>query len=129
MRALPVSIVLALILLAGCVSGSGTSGPGRAERNRISLEEIQDQPSMSVFELVSRLRPNWFRGRSATFRSETGRNFPAVFVDGRPFGALESLHQFGTEAIQELRFISASDATTRFGTGYPAGIIELITRR
>ena len=131
MRALPVSTVLALILLAGCVSGSATSGLQGGERNRISLEEIQTQPSTSAFEIVSRLRPNWLRGHSGTFRSGsgTGRNSPAVFVDGRPFGALDSLHQFGTEVLQELRFISAPDATTRFGTGDPAGIIEVVTRR
>ena len=51
------------------------------------------------------------------------------FRDGRPFGALDSLHQIGAETIDVIRFHSASDATTRFGTGYPAGIIEVITRR
>ena len=129
MRALSVLMVLALPLLAGCVSGSGTSGPSGAQRYLISLEEIQGQPTMSAFEIVSRFRPNWVRGHSVSFRSDTGRNYPAVFVDGRPFGDIESLNQFGTEVIQELRFISASDATTRFGTGYPAGIIEVVTRR
>lgn len=128
MRALSVLMVLALPLLAGCVSGSRTSGPSGAQRYLISLEEIQGQPSMSAFEIVSRFRPNWVRGHSVSVRSDTGRNYPAVFVDGRPFGGIESLNQFGTEAIQELRFISASDATTRFGTGYPAGIIEVVTR-
>ena len=52
-----------------------------------------------------------------------------VFVDGRRFGELPVLRQFGVEEIEEIRFLSASDATTRFGTGYPGGIINLILRR
>jgi hypothetical protein len=42
---------------------------------------------------------------------------------------LDSLLQFGTDTIEEIRYVSGSDATTRFGTGYPAGIIEIILRR
>jgi len=50
-------------------------------------------------------------------------------VDDRPYGELDVLYGFGTEDLEEIRYISASDATTRFGTGYPGGIINLITRR
>lgn len=129
MRAIPLTLLFSVILLSGCVTGGGTAGSTGAERNRISLEEIQSQPHMSAFELVNRLRPAWLRGHSGSFRSETGRNTPEVFVDGRPYGSMESLNQFFSETLQEIRFISAPDATTRFGTGYPAGIIEIITRR
>jgi len=33
------------------------------------------------------------------------------------------------ETITEIRYLSPSDATTRYGTGYPAGIIEIITKK
>ena len=80
-------------------------------------------------EAVERFHPNWLRGRAGTVRTETGRSYPHVFVDGRPFGTAESLHQFGTESIEEIRFISPADATTRYGTGYTGGIIEVILKR
>ena len=31
--------------------------------------------------------------------------------------------------VESIRRVSASDATTRFGTGFPAGAIEVRTRR
>ena len=62
-------------------------------------------------------------------RTATGRSYPEVFVDGRHFGPVESLAQFGTDNIQEIRFISGPDATTRHGTGFPGGIIEIILRK
>jgi hypothetical protein len=65
----------------------------------------------------------------ATPLAGTGRSYPHVFVDGRPFGTAESLHQFGTESIEEIRFINPADATTRYGTGYTGGIIEVILIR
>ena len=30
------------------------------------------------------------------------------------------------EGVDELRFMSGPDATTRYGTGYPGGIIQVI---
>ncbi len=104
------------------MQAAGSSSP-------ITREELDAIPSGSAFEAVYNLRIQWLRSHSGSFRSETGRNYPEVFVDGRPFGALDSLHQIGAETIDVIRFHSASDATTRFGTGYPAGIIEVITRR
>jgi hypothetical protein len=129
MRAAPLIAVAAILLPAGCVTG-GASGPqASAGGSQITREEIETIPPGSAFEAVSTLRLQWLRGHSGSFRSETGRNSPVVFVDGRPFGPMDSLHQIGTESIESIRFLSASDATTRFGTGYPAGIIEVVTRR
>jgi hypothetical protein len=44
-------------------------------------------------------------------------------------GGLSALDGMEIREIEEIRFISASDATTRYGTGYPGGIIEVFTRR
>jgi hypothetical protein len=86
-------------------------------------------PSMTVYQAIERYRGDWLRGRSATIRTNTGRRLSYVFLDGRPYGELEVLSQLGTEFVEEIRFITGSDATTRFGTGYPAGIINVISRR
>jgi hypothetical protein len=86
-------------------------------------------PTGSAFDAVERLHRDWLQSRSVTGRSSTGRSYPEVFVDGRPFGPLDSLNQLGTETIEEIRFINPADATTRYGTGYPGGIIEVIMIR
>ena len=129
MRTVSLVALLSAILVAGCVSGSASRQPGAGDRTQITRQELEAIPPSSAFEAVSRLRAQWLRGHSGSFRTETGRNQPEVFVDGRPFGSLDALHQIGTEVIETIRFLSAADATTRFGTGYPAGIIEVITRR
>ena len=56
-------------------------------------------------------------------------SYPQIFLDGVQVGDVESLRSLRTDGVQELRFLSARDATTRFGTGYMAGVIEIITRR
>jgi len=40
-----------------------------------------------------------------------------VYVDGRPWGELDALHQIDINVVATIRFITAMDATTRFGTG------------
>jgi len=58
----------------------------------------------------------------------TGNTFPKVIVDGMPRGELDALRSISVFEIQELRFLNSGDATTRFGTGYAAGAIEVITK-
>lgn len=100
-----------------------------SDRYRISRAQIEALPPTTAFEAVRRYHRDWLTGRSATATTPTGRMNPEVFLDGRHYGPLDVLHQIGTEAIEEIRFIAPADATTRFGTGYPAGIIEIVSRR
>jgi hypothetical protein len=126
--------MLALLLSAPLVLGCASSGrapesDSGSNRNLITRDQLDALPSITARDVIDRLHREWLRGRGGTIQSATGRVYPKVFVDGRPYGEIDVLVVFGTEAIQEIRYISASDATTRFGTGYPGGIINLITRR
>lgn len=126
--------MLALLLIAPLAYGCASSveAPQQASestRNLITREQLEAMPSVTARDAVERLHRDWLRGRAGSLRTSTGRVSPKVFVDNRPFGELPALYQFGTEEIEEIRFLSASDATTRFGTGYPGGIINLIMRR
>lgn len=130
MRTLMMAFVLVLVPLWGCATGSSSSqrGPGTS-RNTITREQLAEMPSITALQAIERLHRDWLRGRAGTVRTESGRTTAQVFLDGRPYGGLEVLSQFNTANIEEIRFISASDATTRYGTGYPSGIIEIINRR
>ena len=130
MRTLILAGALALGVIWGCAgAGSGGSGPGPSNRNLITREQLDAIPSNTAYEAVERLRRQWLLPRAGTMRNTTAQTLPAVFMDGRNYGALDALHQINIEIIHEIRFINAADATTRHGTGYPAGIIEVITRR
>ena len=130
MRTLNLSLLAGLAFLWGCAgSGSPRSEGPRPNRYLITQEQFQAQAPGTALDLVERLHREWLMGRSGTLRTDTGRNSPYVFVDGRPFGPVETLTQFGSENIEVIRFIPAADATTRYGTGFPAGIIEIITKK
>lgn len=128
MRVLPLLLAAVPAISASCATGGTYRQTQQSDRSLITREELESIPPMSAFQAVARLRALWLRGYPGTFQGDRARDYPYVFLDGRPHGTLESLHQIGTEVIETIRFLSASDATTRFGTGYPAGIIEIVTR-
>ncbi len=53
---------------------------------------------------------------------------PAVFVDNIRYGDLEASRDIPLVEISEIQFVSGPDATTRWGTGVVAGVIEVIRR-
>lgn len=53
------------------------------------------------------------------------RNQLAVYVDGNDMGGAEELAQIQSNMIQEIRYLTASDAEAKYGPRYPAGVIEV----
>ena len=51
-----------------------------------------------------------------------------IYLDGRHVGQLESLNSIQAEQIKEIRYLSASDATLRFGTGHTEGAIVVTSK-
>lgn len=130
MRTVILALFLSAPLAVGCVSSGGTPKPDTGtDRNLITREQLQSMPSTTARDAIDRLHRDWLRGRGGTIQGQTGRVYPKVFVDSRPYGEINALYGFGIETVEEIRFISASDATTRFGTGYPGGIINIILMR
>ena len=113
--------------LAGCASGGGGGGGGpRRDPNRITAEELADYTTLTAADVVRRLRPRWLQGRGA---GTGGQNTPRLIVDGAPMGDAESaLRSLSVSDIQEMQYMSASDATMRYGTNYPGGAIIVTSR-
>jgi len=55
--------------------------------------------------------------------------YPIVYIDEIRHGALTTLGQIPTSEIRTLQFFSTADATTRWGTGHPSGVINVVTGR
>jgi len=122
MRPVPLAVIGLTLLAAACASGgsAGESGP-RRNPNLITSEEFTQIGDVdTVFDAIRRLRPNWLTGR--------GGSNARVFVDGLDMGDTGVLRRYRVSAIRECRFISPSDATMRFGTGFGGGVIEVYTR-
>jgi hypothetical protein len=114
--------------LVGCAaSAAGGSEPARyGSRNVISQAEIRDlelDGCKSVYDAVVRVRSHWLRPRGMSITVE---NPIQVFVSGSHAGELGELESMRLDGVSMIRFISPSDATNRWGTGYSSGVIEVI---
>lgn len=120
-----VALALTLYATSGCVS-AGDPPAGR-ERSTITVEEIAASTANSVFELVERLRPEYLRVRGEV-QNPAGSSQGLVYVNGMRAGGFDILRSMRPQNVQEIRFLSAADATTRYGTGHTAGVIDIRTR-
>lgn len=123
------SLVAAFALvsaLGACSSGSGGSSGPRRDPNRITTEELAEYTTLTALDVVRRLRPRWLTGRGA---GTAGSNTPQLILDGARMGnAASELRSIAVSDISELQYLSASDATMRYGTNYPGGAIVVTSR-
>lgn len=119
-----VPLVLAALavsaVLAACASGGGGSSGPRRNANLITAEELAEYTTFTVHDVIRRLRPRWLVSR--------GGGSPTVVMDGARMGGVQSLQSISVSDVDSLRFLSAADATMRFGTNFPDGAIEVTSR-
>jgi hypothetical protein len=124
--------ILGLLVLTACSSGgsTGTATPAaqRSSRNLITRAEIESSNVQDAYEVVQRLRPEYLREQRGNPSISSGPQYAAVYVDGVRRGGPEALRGLRPVEVEEIRFISASDATTRWGTGHGGGVIEVKIR-
>lgn len=123
--------VLAVVSAALACGGGTSQGGERRPSPRsdvISADELSTVSANNALDAVRLLRPEWLRPRG----SRASNIMPGVIVDNTPVGEVGDVSYLRTiplTNIHEIRFLSASDATTRWGTGYVGGAIQVITRR
>ena len=83
----------------------------------------------TAMALIRRLRPDWLRARGQNSFTDPSARYPIVYIDEIRHGYLATLNQIPSSEILRMEFYSQSDATTRWGTGHPAGVINIITGR
>ena len=89
----------------------------------------------SAYDIVRVLRPSMLTLRGITTARSQSRS-PVweadhgikVYVDGIRYGGVESLATIPANTVREIRWLSAGDATIRYGTGNVAGAIVVATR-
>ncbi len=119
-----------LVLVAAtsaCVVGA--PGPSRGtSQGDITRLELEDVLGESAFQAVEQLRPAWlFYRRTPTIVNANPE--PAVYVDQAKLLALDDLRTIPAQDVERIRFLSARDATTIYGTGHMWGAIVVTTRR
>ena len=128
MRIVLSSILLLTLVLTGCASG-GSPGGQRRNPDLITSEDLRqtDLQSSTAFQAIQRMRPQWLRARAVGSLGR-GSIFPKVMVDESQYREIDDLRSMSVSDIDEMRFLGPADATTRFGTGYPAGVILVSLR-
>ena len=125
--------MLALFIAAGSIgcASAPASGVPQASRDVITEEQIAAGAPGNAFEVISRLRPNFLLSRGSTTLGNAQRTslYPNVYVDGLPYGDINSLRNIDGAHIAEIRMYQAAEAQTRFGLGNSAGVIAITIRR
>lgn len=117
------TLLLAVASLASCATAGAADGEERTRgtANLIIAAELEPLHQLNARQAIERLRPNWLRSR-------LGRT-PVVVVEGNPGQSVQILESIRAPDVTEMRFLSARDATTRYGTGYDGGAIEISLQR
>ena len=144
------SLVLASLALATVVaSGEAQQKKVKRDKKLITAEEVSEAAVNNAYEAVQKLRSDWLRQgqRQMTVygRAERGNEAPrpgeetaslsdaadargvklTVFVDGTETGGVEELQRIQSNRIEEMRFLSGSDAQQQYGSRYAAGVIQV----
>ena len=105
----------------------------RSSSNLITSAEIEAaaQDIQNAYELVERLRPMMMRPRNLSAGAVgAGTTFGVVaYVEEVRLGDLEALATVMRATVREIRYIGATDATTRWGTGHSSGVIQVVLKR
>lgn len=143
MRRNDIGVLSGLMVLIACGGGAGprtgvgdvapNTAPKPAERARgnaslILGAEVATSGASDALQAIRILRPSMLRGRTGSGNDQSGTADMVVYVDGVRLGGPQQLVSVAAMNVKEIRWLSASDATTRFGTGHPFGAILVQTK-
>lgn len=116
----------AVMLSAGCAAGT-QSGESGGPRNVLTREQLLATQEGDLFSAIQQLRPQWLRARGAARIS--GVVEVIVYVDDIRRGGVENLRSIRLEGVERVQLLSATEATTRWGTDVAGGVISVTRMR
>jgi len=122
------SVIVAGVVFGACVSSRSSqiaSGlPSRRVFRVLTAEEIATIPARTAYEVVRQLRPEFLR---STRGPEDSSHRLLVYVDRVLRGGVEELNNVPAALVLEIRFLSAAEATMRYGEGNTVGALDVRT--
>ncbi len=115
-------IAAAIVAISGCAHTTQLDEP-RPRNNVLTRDEIVAAPVSNAYEAIDRLRPSFLRPHATGGRPATA--YAIVFIDGVRRGALDVLRSVAANTIKEIRYLTAADATTRYGLDIEGGVIDV----
>ena len=112
-------------LLAGGTDRTAVETEGSS--TLIVRAELEEYFGRNALEAIQQLNSRWLRA-TRVGGGFSGPAYARVVLDGTHLGPLEELSRISTESVEYIRFLSAIDATTKYGTGFAGGAIEVTSR-
>jgi hypothetical protein len=112
---------------SGGATTSATPDAGRRGGNFITQAEIEQSGTTNALEAIKRLRPNFLVLRGTMSRNSSDIGI-VVYSNTAKMGNTSTLETIPTSEIKQVEFVSATDATQRYGVGHTHGAI-IVTRK
>lgn len=124
---IPGATLLSLLLLLFVSACAATQKSGSSsDRNLLTSEEIQQASQYAnAYEIVQNLRPHWLRkrGRQSIYNEGT----IVIYLDEMRYGGPDALREINGSNIRSIQFLSAAQASSRFGLDHNHGAILVKT--
>lgn len=119
-----------IIAFACSVSCAHPPRTPASDRSVLTREEIASATgAASLYDVIRRLRAEYLTDRGRTSLVHQGDTRPVVFMNAQELGPIESLRTIEPDAVEEVRFFSATSAVSRFGSRYGTGVIQVRPRQ
>jgi hypothetical protein len=122
-----IGVLLSLSVLA-CTHNSPPGQDGYRSQV-ITEDEVVASKAANAYDVIKKVRANFFSYRGRTTLIGTSSPDPTVYVDEQPFGPISSLRTIPADEITEIRLYRAWEATTKYGMGNMGGVILVTTRK
>lgn len=126
-------IALVATVMAGAAACAGSGQAGQREYrdfNLLTYDQIQEVRASNAYEVVQRLRSRWLRGYGSTRLpggGAAGDFVVQVYLDEVHLGGVARLREISHQEISYIRYLSPSEASSRWGFDHGAGAIMVYT--
>lgn len=121
------ALFLAGTLAAAACAGNGSSTTPRPSEKVVRGDELTQTAASNAYEALNIVRPFFLRTRGKTSILLPNAFGPAVYVNGTLLGGVEILKTMLPAEVVAVRKVESWDAETKYGPGYPDGVLEVTT--
>jgi hypothetical protein len=118
---------LALALACGSPAPRGAR-PLPRDGNILRADEIAAAEVATAYDAIMRLRPRFLMGRGPTSIDLPFGGGVRIYVDGVFQRSADDLRSVMAADIVYVRYLSAAEATTYWGTGFTSPVVYVLTR-
>lgn len=122
------SLVVGSMLLVTACATSSKAPTDRTNRDVLTREQLVATNASSVYVAVQHLQPGWLTSRGPRSVTDPSPSVASVFLNGSQVGDVTYLYEVRPDAVDEIRYYEAGEASARFGMGHPGGVINVIMR-